>query len=194
MGPPHGVKVAIEGRVRGGVEVVKVFNLPAEGKYGTGVDVTGYAMSKGFTTSAVLLISVGEGDVGPLLQHIMQRAVTGRDALDKGTAESCVGEPEGLAMAMIGSRGEGILAQLAKEEEGKGREVKDGLSSGLVMVLGKAGDEGTEDGNVDWPHPGGGRVLVSPGFEEGLESEGVMDAVQAGIREAQSGELLAHGA
>ena len=32
-----------------------------------------------------------------------------------------------------------------------------------------------------------------PGLEEGLEAEGVMDAVQAGIREAQSGELLAHG-
>ena len=47
--------------------------------------------------------------------------------------------------------------------------------------------------DVDWPHPGGGGVLVGPSLEEGLESEGVMDAVQAGIREAQSGEFLAHG-
>ena len=57
------------------------------------------------------------------------------------------------------------------------------------MVLGKAGDEGTEDGDVYRPHLGRGGVFVCPGFEEGLESEGVMDAVQAGIREAQSGEL-----
>ena len=62
------------------------------------------------------------------------------------------------------------------------------------MVLGEAGNEDTEDGDVDWPHLGGGGVLIGPGFEEGLESEGVMDAIQVGIWEAQSGELLAHGA
>ena len=67
------------------------------------------------------------------------------------------------------------------------------MGTGLVMVLGKAGDEGTEDGDVYRPHLGRGGVFVCPGFEEGLESEVVMDAVQAGIREAQSGELLAHG-
>ena len=60
---------------------------------------------------------------------------------------------------------------------------------GLVLVMGKARDEGAEDGDVDGPHPGGSGVLIRPGLEEGLES----DAVQAGIREAQSGELLAHG-
>ena len=67
------------------------------------------------------------------------------------------------------------------------------MSLSLVLVLGKAGDEGMKDGVVDWPHPGGGGVLIGPSLEEGLEAEGVMDAVQAGIREAQSGEFLAHG-
>ena len=54
--------------------------------------------------SAVLLVSVGKGDIGPLL-HIMQRAVTGGDALGKGTAEGGVGQLEGLAAAMVGGRG-----------------------------------------------------------------------------------------
>ena len=67
------------------------------------------------------------------------------------------------------------------------------MSLSLVPVLGKAGDEGMKDGDVDGPHPGGCGVLIGPGLEEGLELEGVMDAVQAGIQEAQLGELLAHG-
>ena len=82
---------------------------------------------------------------------------------------------------------------LAEEEEGEGREVKDGLCLGLIMVLGEAGDEGAEDGDVDWPHPGGGGVLIGPGLEEGFEVKDIMDAIQPGIQEAQSGELLAHG-
>ena len=193
MGPAVGVKVMIQGRVGGGVEGPEMFNSVAEGMDGTKVKVTRHAVSKGFTMSAVLLISVGEGCVGPLL-HIMQRAVTGRDALDKGTAEGCVGKAEGLAAALTGSRGEGVFTQVAEEEEeGEGGQVKDGLGSGLVLVLGKAGDEGMKDGDAYWPHLGGGGVLVGPGFEEGLELEGVMDATQAGIQEAQLGELLSHG-
>ena len=62
----------------------------------------------------------------------------------------------------------------------------------MVLVLGKAGDKGTKDGDVDRPHPGGGGVFIGPGLEEGLESEGVMDAVQMGIRVAQTEDLLAH--
>ena len=100
---------------------------------------------------------------------------------------------EGLAPATVGGQREGVLTGMAEEEEGEGTQVEDGLGAGLVTVLGKAGDEGMEDGDVDGPHPGGGGVFICPGFEEGLESEGVMDAIQAGIREAQSGELLAHG-
>ena len=191
MGPAGRVKVTIQGRVRGGVEGMEMFNAAAEGAYGTKVGVTRHAVSKGFTTGAVLLISVGEGCVGPLL-HFMQRAVTGRDVLDKGTAEGCVSEAEGLTAASVSSRGEGNLAQTAEEEESEGGQVEDGLGSGLVMVLGKAGGKGTKDGDVDWPHPGGGGVLVSPGLEKGLEVEDVMDAVQPGIQVAQSGELLAH--
>ena len=45
---------------------------------------------------------------------------------------------------------------MAEEEEGEGTQVENGLGMGLVMVLGKAGDEGMEDGDVDGPHPGGG--------------------------------------
>ena len=149
-------------------------------------------MSESFTTGAVLLISVGEGCIGPCL-HVMQSTVTGRDALDKGTTEGSVSEVEGLAAAAIGSRGEGIFAWVAEEKESKGGQVEDGLGSGLVVVLGEAGDEGMEDGDVDGPHPGGGVVLIGPGLEEGLEAEGVMDAVQVRIQEAQLGELLAHG-
>ena len=63
---------------------------------------------------------------------------------------------------------------------------------GLVAVLGKALDEGMEDGDIDGPNMGGSGVLIHPGLEEGLKSEGVMDAIQVGIREAQLGELLAH--
>ena len=132
-----------------------MFNSAVEGMDGTKVNVTRYTVSKGFTMGAFLLISVGEGCVGPLL-HVMQRAVTGGDVLDEGTAKGCVSELEGLAAASIGSRGEGIFAQLAKEEEGKGGQVKDGLGSGLVMVMGKAGDKGMKDGDVDWPYLGGG--------------------------------------
>ena len=149
-------------------------------------------MSKGFPTGTVLLISVGKEHVGPLL-HVMQGAVVGRNALDKGTTEGGVSKVERLAAAMVSSRREGVLAQAAEEEESKGGQVEDGLGSGLVLVMGKAHDEGVEDGDVDGPHPGGGGVLICPGLEEGLKSEGVMDAIQAGIQEAQSGELLAYG-
>ena len=70
-------------------------------------------------------------------------------------SNSGVGKLEGLAAAAVSSRGEGILSRAAEEEEGKGREVEDGLCLGLIMVLGEAGNEGTEDGDVDRPHPGG---------------------------------------
>ena len=98
-----------------------------------------------------------------------------------------------MTLAMVGGWREGVLAWTAEEEEGKGRQVKDGLGMSLVMVLGKAGDKGMEDGDVDGPHPGGGGVLIGPGLRKSLEAEGVMHAIQVGIQEAQSGELLAHG-
>ena len=140
----------------------------------------------------VLLISVGKGCVGPML-HVMQGAVIGINVLDKGTAECSVSKVERLAAAMVGSGREGVLTRAAEEEESKGGQVEDGLGSGLVLVMGKACNKGMEDGNVDGPHPGRGGVLICPGLEEGLKSEGVMDAIQVGIWEAQLGELLAHG-
>ena len=85
----------------------------------------------------------------------MQGAVVGRNALDKGTTEGGVSKAERLAAATVSSGREGILAQVAEEEESKGGQVKDGLGSGLVSVMGKACNEGAEDGDVDGPHPGG---------------------------------------
>ena len=115
-----GVKVMVEGRVRRGVKLEEVLDTMTEGMDGTEGVVTGHSMSKGLTMCAVLLVSVGKEDVGPLL-HIIQRAVTGRDTLDEGTTEGGVGELEGLAAAMVGSRGEGVLSRSAEDEEGEGR-------------------------------------------------------------------------
>ena len=84
-----GVIVMIEGSFGGGGEGAEVFDMTAEGTDGAQVKVPGCAVSKGFSTGTVLLVSVGEGCVGPLL-HIMQSAGNGRDALDKGTAEGSV--------------------------------------------------------------------------------------------------------
>jgi hypothetical protein len=167
-------------------------NAAAEGVDGTEGVVTGHAVSEGFTTCAVLLVGVGKGYVRPLL-HVMQRAVTRGDALDEGGAEGSVGEAERLASATVSSGGESILSRSAEEEECEGREIEDSLCTGLIPVLGEAGNEGPEYGDVDGPHPGGGGILVGPGLEEGLEAEDIVDAVQPGIRVAQSGELLAHG-
>ena len=78
--------------------------------------VTRHTVSKGLTAHAVLLVSVDKRDVGPLL-HVIQRAVTGRDALDQCATEGCVCKLEGLAVAMVSSRGESILSRVA----GRGR-------------------------------------------------------------------------
>ena len=59
--------------------------------------------------------------------------------------------------------------------------------------MGEGVDEGAKDGDVDGPDTGGSGVLISPGFEEGLEVEDVVGAIQPGIWEAQSGEHLPHG-
>ena len=58
-------------------------------------------MSKGLPARAVLLISVGKGDIGPLL-HVIPRTHTGGDALDGRMAEHCVIETERLAVATVG--------------------------------------------------------------------------------------------
>ena len=81
-----------------------------------------------------------------------------------------------MTLAAVGGQREGVLAWTAKEEEGKGREVEDGLGMGLIMILGEAGDEGMEDGDVDWTHLGGGGICIGPGFEEGLEAEDIQSA------------------
>jgi hypothetical protein len=63
----------------------------------------------------------------------------------------------------------------------------------LVGVEGEGGGECPEDGDVDGPHSGGSGVVIGPSLEEGAEAEGVPGPIQPGIREAQSGELLADG-
>ena len=83
------VIVVVEGSVSGGGVGTEVFNVMAEGTDGAHVEVPRCAMPKGFPTGTVLLVSVGQGCVG-LLLHVMQRAVDGRDVLDKGTAEASV--------------------------------------------------------------------------------------------------------
>ena len=81
--------VVVEGSVgRGGVGAA-MFDAMMEGTDGAQVEVPGCAMTKGFPVGTVLLISVGEGHIGPLL-HVMQKAGNGRDVLDKGAAEGSV--------------------------------------------------------------------------------------------------------
>ena len=64
---------------------------------------------------------------------------------------------------------------------------------GAIRGLGEGVNEGAKDGDVDGPDTGGSGVLVSPGFEEGLEAEDIVGAIQPGIWEAQSGKCLPHG-
>ena len=71
---------------------------------------------------------------------------------------------------------------MAEEVEGKGAQVKDGVGTGAIRGLGEGIDKGAKDGDVDGP--GGSRVLISPGFEEGLEAEDIVGAIQPGIWEA----------
>ena len=164
----------------------------AEGANRAEVDVAGCTMFKGFTMSAVLLISVGKGDIGPLL-HVIPRTSTGWDALEGRTAERSVSEMEGLASATIGGGREGIFPRVAEEIEGEGAQVQDGLGSVAVSGLGEGCDQGSEDHDVDGPDMGRSGVLICPSLEEGLEAEDVMGAFQPGIWEAQSGKHLPHG-
>ena len=148
------------------------------------------AMSKGFAMGCVLLVSVGETNVSPSL-HVIRRAVCGRSPLDGGAAEGSVLEAERFAASAVGGRREGIFPRSAEEIETHGGKVSDGLHAGTIQGRQKSGGEDAEDGDVDWPDAGGRRIVVSPGFEEGLESEGVPSPFQPWILEAQSGELLA---
>ena len=134
VGSTGGVKVAVEGGVQGGVELVQVFDAATYSLDGAEDGIPRGAMAQGFPASAVLLVSVGKGHIGPLL-HIMQRAVAGGDALDESTTEGGISQMEGLASAALGGWREGVLARAAEEEEGKCGEIADGLSTGLIVVL-----------------------------------------------------------
>ena len=189
-----GIVVVIQGAVGGGMVLEKVLDTSLDGADGAEVGVTREAMAKGLPTCAVLLIGVGKGDVCPLL-HVIPRTGTGGDALESRAAERCVGETEGLAAATVGGGRQGVFPGSAEEVEGESAQVEDGLGTGLGLGRGwgEGLDQGTKDRDVDGPDTGGSRVLISPGFEEGLEAEDVVGAFQPGVREAQSGERLPHG-
>ena len=192
MGALGRVVVAVQGTVGGCMVLEEVVNTTLDGADRAEGGIAGDAMAEGLPAGAVLLISVGERHVGPLLHVIPRTGICG-DALDGGTAEGSVSEVEGLASATIGGRGEGVFPGSAEEIEGEGAQVQDGLGPWLVGGLGEGGDQGSEDGDVDRPDPRRGRVLIRPSLEEGLEAEDIMGAFQPGIREAQSGERLSHG-
>ena len=82
---------------------------------------------------------------------------------------------------------------MAKEVEGEGAQVKDGMGTGAVRGLGEGLNQGSKNGDVDGPDTGGSGVLISPGLEEGLEAKDIVGAIQLGIWEAQLGECLPHG-
>ena len=63
----------------------------------------------------------------------------------------------------------------------------------VISVIGEAGDQGLEDGNVDRPDLRGCRVLIIPGLEKGFELDDIVGAIQLGIQEAQLGKHLSHG-
>ena len=82
---------------------------------------------------------------------------------------------------------------MAKEVEGEGAQVEDGMGTGAVGGLGEGLDQGSKNCDVDGPDTGGSRVLISLGLEEGIEAKDVVGAIQLGIWEAQLGECLPHG-
>jgi hypothetical protein len=124
-------------------------------------------MAECLPASGVLLIGVGEGHIGPLL-HVIQRTVTGRGTLDERAAESGIPETKGFATATISSRGESIFAGAAKEVESNHTEIQNRMGSGLVVGEGKTRRQSAEDGDIDGPDAGGGRVRVGPRLKEGL--------------------------
>ena len=194
VGHAQSVEVAMERAIGGGMVLAEVeypsLCCPDRAEGG----VTGEAVAKGLAPGGILLVGVGETNMSPGL-HVMRRALGGGCPLGGGTAKGGVAKAEGLAPAAVGGGGEGVFARSAKEVKAENGEVGDGVRPAVVGVEGEEWvGEGPEDGDVDWPYSGGSRVVVSPCLEEGAEAEGVPGPIQPGIREAQSGELLANGA
>ena len=71
--------------------------------------------------------------------------------LGEQAAEGSVIEVEGLAAAPVSGRREGTFTRAAEEVEGEGAQIKDGLGMYVIKVVREAGDQGSEDGDVDWP-------------------------------------------
>ena len=63
--------------------------------------------------------------------------------LDIGVAKGGVTEAEGLTASMVRGGGEGVLTQMAEEEEAKDTEVHDGLGSAWFGVVLEALGQGT---------------------------------------------------
>ena len=81
---------------------------------------------------------------------------------------------------------------MAEEEEANNAEVYDGLGLAWFRVILESLCQDSQDCEVVGPHLQGGWVFIVPGLEKGSESVNVLGAIQSGIREVQSSELLAH--
>ena len=71
------------------------------------------------------------GDEHPSL-HVMQGTVSG-SRLNGGATEGGVLETEGLALTLVGGRGEGVFTWMVEESDGA--EVKDGMGSACLRVI-----------------------------------------------------------
>ena len=125
----------VEWSVWRGSMVAKVEDASLASTDGAEDRVPGESVSECFPTGGVLLVGVSEGDVYPSL-HVIRGTLHGGSLLDVSIAEGGVAEVERLTASMVRGGGEGILAQMAEEEEAEDTEVHDGLGSvGFRVIL-----------------------------------------------------------
>ena len=148
--------------------LAEVVDMASNGPGGAEKVIAREAMAEGLPTSGVLLISVGKGNISPLL-HVMPRTATGWDALGKRATEGDIRKVKWLAASVISSRGQRVFPRSAEEVESEDGQVEeDCLGLVLVRVGGKTSRQGAENHNVDGPDLRGGQVCIGPRLEEGL--------------------------
>jgi hypothetical protein len=126
------VVVAVQGACWTRIVLTEVQNTMTSGQHGAEDRVPRESMAECLPVSGVLLIGVGKGHIGSLL-HVIQRTVTSGGTLDERAAEGGVHEAKWLATAMVSSRRESVFPRATEEVKGEHTEVKDHLSSGLVV-------------------------------------------------------------